>query len=62
MYVKKLALNRAGDKCLRHCSYYQQRGLHNTVFAEHKLLSLSLCLVTLGLLDFISLELLRALC
>lgn len=48
MYVKKLTLNRAGDKCLRHCGYCQQRGLHNTVFVEHKLHSLSLCLLPLA--------------
>ena len=62
IYVKNLTLNRAGDKCLRHCGYYQQRGLHNTVFVAHKLHSLSLCLFTLGLWDFIYLELLRAVC
>ena len=62
MYVKKLALNRAGDECLRYCGYYQQRDLHNTVFVERKLLSLSLCLFTLGLWDFICPELLRAVC
>lgn len=54
--MKKLTLFMAGDEGLRHCSYYQQRGLPRTVLVEHVTLSATLPFHCWGFGDLVYLE------